>query len=262
MSSPFTVGTLRNHLQRVRRDFPYIVPFLDKYFGDDRVLMIAQRASIGIMLTLTDGKQHSDVVPQQPVFFHISTLPVGPDQARDWFVRNYGGYTKFMYKTWGSEKFRQTGCSIWCHVVYGVVEKGIWVNMSICPVTEQALNLVYGMFIPPEFLTPEEIRLLDQGPRKVAYLLIMKQGVKPVNEVWYVQQVVQAVVPEALTSPGAQIKAKWETGPIDEARAIYASLVAFGKDVADASKYKLETKSFSDADGDKGIVSIVFHKQI
>ena len=94
---------------------------------------------------------------------------------------------------------------------------------------------------------------------QVAYLLIMKRGPKPVNESWYVNQVLQKVVSKESMSSSSKIKARWQTGHIDQNYAITAALIDFGEDVG-TNKYDLILKEFWDADGDGGMVLIAYHK--
>jgi hypothetical protein len=67
--------------------------------------------------------------------------------------------------------------------------------------------------------------------KKVAYLLIMKRGVRPTNDAWYIQQVVQTTTPEALNSPGVKIAARWHVVSVDQMGAIMHSLNQFGNDL-------------------------------
>ena len=96
---------------------------------------------------------------------------------------------------------------------------------------------------------------------KIAHLLVMKRGPKPNNDVWYLRQVVQTLVPEALGDPSVQIKARWQTGQVDETYAIGAAFTDFDDDVGDTDKYVIATQEFSDADGDGGLLLKVFNKR-
>jgi hypothetical protein len=90
---------------------------------------------------------------------------------------------------------------------------------------------------------------------------MMKRGAKPTNDAWYIQQVVQTTTPEALTSPGVKIAARWQVGTIDQMGAMMHALSQFGNDVGDTAKYDLTIENFSDADGDGGMVLVAYHKQ-
>jgi hypothetical protein len=104
-------------------------------------------------------------------------------------------------------------------------------------------------------------KAVDLRSKRLAYLLIMKRGAKPPDEAWYVQQIVDALVPQARASPGAQTKARWQTGPVDVNYAIAAALVDFGPDAGDTRKYLMTTEDFSDALGDTGMVLKMFHRR-
>ncbi len=96
--------------------------------------------------------------------------------------------------------------------------------------------------------------------RRVAYLLVMKRGARPTNDAWYVQQVVQTTTPEALTSPGVEIAARWRVGTVDQMGAMMHALDQFGNEVGDTEKYEVATENFSDADGDGGMVLVAYHR--
>ena len=96
--------------------------------------------------------------------------------------------------------------------------------------------------------------------KNVAYLLVMKSGAKPKNDAWYIQQVVNNLIPEALSSTGIQIAARWQVGTIDQTGAIMHAMSEFGDDVSNTTKYELITQSFSDADGDGGTLLAAYYK--
>ena len=146
-----------NHLQRIRTASPQFKTFLDQYFGDVIITEIASAATDKMRLTLSDGKQHSTVLTRGEVSYHITTLPVDMGQAKDWFGRTSGGYTKLLENVWNSLLPKVTS-SVWCHVIYGSSAKGTWVHMAICPVRQPAP--ISATMMPIEFLTSEERRPL------------------------------------------------------------------------------------------------------
>lgn len=151
------IGNLNHHLQRVRRDMPTLISFLDQYFGPDQIAMLAPIAVEKMNLTLSDGQEHSFAIFHAPVCYQICTLPLAMNEARDWFVRRYGGYTKLLERSWNVPHFQGSGCTVLCHIVYGWTRKGTWVHMAICPVDKSAP--INTMIVPIEFLTPEERRV-------------------------------------------------------------------------------------------------------
>ena len=74
-------------------------------------------------------------------------------QAKEWFGRTAGGYTKFLGDVWDS-LLPKTTASVWCHVIYGSSAGRTWVHMAVCAVRQPAP--VGIMVMPIEFLTPEE----------------------------------------------------------------------------------------------------------
>jgi hypothetical protein len=150
------IATLNDHLQRVRASVPQLAPFLEQYFDDATIAAIAPTVVEKMKLTQSDGKQHSTVLNQGAVVYHISTLPVDMEQAKDWFVRSSGGYTKLLEKAQNSVLSQRTDCSVWCHIIYGWAKKGSWIHMAICPIRQSApINVT---IMPIEFLTSEERR--------------------------------------------------------------------------------------------------------
>lgn len=144
---------LTTHLQAIRTNYPELSTFLGQYFGDSDVAEIATAAADKLRLTLADGEQHNAVLERGEVAYHITTLPVDMDQAKEWFGRTAGGYTKFLGDVWDS-LLPKTTASVWCHVIYGSSAGRTWVHMAVCAVREPAPIGI--MVMPIEFLTPEE----------------------------------------------------------------------------------------------------------
>ena len=152
------VGTLDDHLQRMKAAAPQLAPFLDQYFSDTIVAAIAPTAVEKMRLTQSDGKQHSSILAREAVVYHISTLPVDMDKAKDWFLSSSGSYTKLLERAQNSMMSQGTDCSVWCHIIYGWSKKGSWVHMAIIPVKQSApINV---RIWPIEFLTSDERQTL------------------------------------------------------------------------------------------------------
>jgi Tfp pilus assembly protein PilF len=144
---------LTRHLQRIRTNYPELDAFVSQYFGDADVAKIATAAAGKLRLTQADGGQHSTVLERGEVVYHITTLPVDMGQAKEWFGRTAGGYTKFLGDVWDS-LLPKTTASVWCHVIYGSSAGRTWVHMAVCAVRKAAPIGV--MVMPVELLTPEE----------------------------------------------------------------------------------------------------------
>jgi Tfp pilus assembly protein PilF len=144
---------LIRHLQRIRTNYPELDAFVSQYFGDADVAKIATAAAGKLRLTQADGEQHSTVLERGEVVYHITTLPVDMGQAKEWFGRTAGGYTKFLGDVWDS-LLPKTTASVWCHVIYGSSAGRTWVHMAVCAVRQPAPIGV--MVMPVELLTPEE----------------------------------------------------------------------------------------------------------
>lgn len=155
MDTEHFIELLSNHLQRLRAAFPKAFPFLDKYFGSERIASLAPGAVEKMRLTQSDGEQHSFAIYEQAVYCQVSTLPLELDELVDWFVHRYGGYFRFLERMWNAPLFPKD-CSIFCHIIYGGTRSGTWLSMAICPVKVPAATET--MVLPVEFLTPEERR--------------------------------------------------------------------------------------------------------
>ncbi|RMF78464.1 MAG: hypothetical protein D6737_14630, partial [Chloroflexi bacterium] len=94
---------------------------------------------------------------------------------------------------------------------------------------------------------------------KVAYVLILKKGAEPENAQRYVNQVIQSLVPQAFSSPGAKITTWWNHGAA-EVNDILAVALIHSPDAIDHNKYIITTEKFTDALGDSGILLKSFHK--
>ncbi|HNR32143.1 MAG TPA: DUF488 domain-containing protein [Candidatus Hydrogenedentes bacterium] len=94
-----------------------------------------------------------------------------------------------------------------------------------------------------------------------AFLLVMKRGGAPADDAWYVDQVIGTLVPQARSASSVKIKALWDTGEVDQATAAAALALHFGKEALDAAKYHIMLETFTDADGDGGVLVKAFEKQ-
>jgi hypothetical protein len=148
--------TFAAHLQRVRILAPNLSAFLDRYFSALQLEELAGLAEEEMRRTVSDREEHSIAVPRPPLYFQVSTVVSTIDRAVDWFTRRHGGYTKILEQAWSSPLFRNSGCSIVCHVVYGHTGEEVWVHMALCPIGEA--SPIDHWVVPIEFLNDEERR--------------------------------------------------------------------------------------------------------
>jgi hypothetical protein len=151
--------TFARHLDRIRSQSPELEAFLDRHFAADWVADLAQVAEREMRQTLSDGDEHGTALSRPPVYYQISTLQGDLSQARDWFLRRYGGYTKALEGMWNSTGYRTSGCSVLCHVIYLCTSEQIWAHLAICPLGESAP--IDQWVMPIEFLSPAERATLD-----------------------------------------------------------------------------------------------------
>ena len=78
-------------------------------------------------LTLADLGEHSFCMSKAPISYWICTLPLSVAEARDWFGRQYGGYSRLLEQAWNSSYFTGPGCEVLVHIVYGRTGMTSWV---------------------------------------------------------------------------------------------------------------------------------------
>jgi len=157
------IENINVHLDRIRRTFPQLGPFLDRHFTNENLHELAAFAVDKMKLTISDNDEHSIGITKTTVCFMICTLPVDLNQARDWFVRKHGGYTRLLEKLDKNTIHRGLDCKILCHIVYGWTEtSGRWVHMAIVPFfsSELPAELEKTVILPDEFLTDDERSLV------------------------------------------------------------------------------------------------------
>ena len=97
--------------------------------------------------------------------------------------------------------------------------------------------------------------------RKVAYVLLLKQGEKPADEGKYAQEVFEALAPEVFSNMDVRIDTRYQVGPVDLINQYYimgAVMRVLGSDIS--KKYDIWTEKFTDAEGDRGILVEALYK--
>jgi len=126
-------STLEMHIQCMAAASSDCAKFAKQYLDSEVILMLAAGAVEKMTSMQTDGQQHSLGVSRPPVFFNITSLPVGLSSACQCFAQ-YGGYMKYLTQAWNSPAFQSSGCSVWFHVLCGPEEGGHWVQITACSV--------------------------------------------------------------------------------------------------------------------------------
>lgn len=148
---------LRHHIERNKVNAPELSVFFDQYFSEAEMATLAIIASDKLALMQADGKQHSFGFSSSLIYYHISTVPVELDLAREWFDRNFGGYTNLLWKLMSSVLIGQ--CSTFCHIIYGWTQQnGTWVHLAVCPLNDAASTS--EKVLPIELLSATERREL------------------------------------------------------------------------------------------------------
>lgn len=108
-------------------------------------------------LTQANRKEHSFCMSRAPISYWICTLALTVEGAKDWFGKAYGGYFKLLERAWNSDYFRDPGCEVLVHIVYGRKNGSGWVNMTIFPVGSARFGI--KPILPMDLLTEAEKRI-------------------------------------------------------------------------------------------------------
>ncbi|MDI3466830.1 MAG: hypothetical protein OJF50_005651 [Nitrospira sp.] len=143
-----------DHLKRVNTlGGPYSA-FIEQYLSGDVLPVLSAGAAEKMALTRSDFKEHSYCYSRAPVSYWICTIPYSVPDAKQWFVDAYGGYSKLLERAWNSDYFKDFGCEVLVHVVFGRPTEGGWVNLTIFPVGTQRFGI--KPVLPIDLLTEGE----------------------------------------------------------------------------------------------------------
>lgn len=153
------VECISDHLESTKQQYPQLKPFVQEYLAATPILArIAALAAEKMTLTQKDGEEHSVALYENQVCYLICTLPDRLDNARDWFVHRYGGYSQLLKKLWNSPDFQRRNPVAFCHIFYGWTGESTWTHLTIIPVKQPSPAAM--TVLPLEFLTEEERRLI------------------------------------------------------------------------------------------------------
>jgi pSer/pThr/pTyr-binding forkhead associated (FHA) protein/Mg-chelatase subunit ChlD len=147
---------LNKHLQRISNLGSSHKTFVDEYFTINIIDILASNAKELMHHSQTDLDGHSLPYAKPPVLYQLCTSPLEMAQAGTWFRQKYGGYTKFLTQSLGSDHFTANECTTLCVITYGRTNDA-WVSITIVP-TDSNSESVNIMSV--EFLTKEEKRAL------------------------------------------------------------------------------------------------------
>lgn len=145
---------LREHLQDINAVGEQYSQFIQKYFSNEVVNMLTVAAKDKMSLAQADSQEHSFCVSKEPISYWICTLPYSISEAKRWFMKAYGGYSKLLESAWNSDYFRGPGCEVLIHIVYGRTGKEGWINMTIFPVGSKRFGI--KPILPVDLLTDSE----------------------------------------------------------------------------------------------------------
>lgn len=155
------VTRLSDHLNRLNALGDPYSSFVRDYLPGEVITILAAAAAEKMALTHADLKEHSFCVSKPPVSYWICTLALSINDAKSWFGRAYGGYSKLLERAWNSTHFRGPGCEVLVHIVYGQTKDTRWVNMAIFPVDSHQFSM--KPILPVDLLTDGEMRSPKAG---------------------------------------------------------------------------------------------------
>ncbi len=153
-SGDLFITRLTDHLKRVDALGGPHSAFVKDYFPREVVTMLAAAAADKMALTHADQKEHSFCISKPPVSYWICTIGLSIGDAKKWFGKVYGGYSKLLERAWSSDHFRGPGCEVLVHIVYGRAKKADWVNMTIFPIGRERFG--FKPILPIDLLNETE----------------------------------------------------------------------------------------------------------
>ena len=147
----------QEHVERMRSADPSTWIFLKKYLIPE-IQNLVSFAEDQLITTIEKQVEHNSCYSRSPVFFSTTTLPVALNEARDWFGKENGGYSKHLESIWNGNNFIVSGCNVHFDVVYGYSDGLAWVQIGLYGLG--ADSPCHRYFLPNDLLTSEERRLV------------------------------------------------------------------------------------------------------
>lgn len=146
---------LGKHLVRIEAAGDPYKSFVSEYFTPSIVSLLAKATAEKMALTQSDGSEHSFAISKAPVCYQVCTLDSRVAEAKSWFGKRYGGYSKILDHALGSSTFRGPGCEVLVHIVYSQKRSHAWVNMTILPFESNTFS--FQPILPVDLLTEAEL---------------------------------------------------------------------------------------------------------
>lgn len=148
---------LASHVFQLRGQKESVREFVDALFKVSVMRELALAASQLIRLTRADHEEHSHTIVRPPVSCVVCTVPTTLQQARNWFLRRHGGYSRLLESLWTTQVVPQN-CSVLVHIPYGDLgEAGgdTWLTVTMLP--DKPREMLGGVIVPLELVTQEEM---------------------------------------------------------------------------------------------------------
>lgn len=145
------------HLQRISNIGSSYKNFVDNYFTHNIIDILASMTNELMHDSQADLDRHIIPYIKPPILYQLCILPIEIAQAETWFSQKYGGYTKFLTQSLGSDHFTANECTTLCVITYGRTNDA-WISITIVPTDSNSESVD---IMSAEFLTEEEKRTLS-----------------------------------------------------------------------------------------------------
>jgi hypothetical protein len=145
---------LAAHLEKLRGLGLAHRDFVERNFDDQLGHAILRKAEELLDACGQDGSGQVADISRGGVHYTLCVLSEEMEGAAEWYLREYGGYAKFLVTQldeWASEERR---CDALCVITFGAVEEA-WISITVVPASEQTSTIEVMSF---EFLSEDERR--------------------------------------------------------------------------------------------------------
>ena len=126
------ISCMQNHLMQIYGLSPLHKDFVNTYFAHEILDIMATTAHENLKKTQIDGQLHCSPSIKDQTYYIACSLPVAADAATEWYGRQYGGFTQFIFRWIKSDDYQGAKCRQLCIVTFGQ-SPATWVSITIVP---------------------------------------------------------------------------------------------------------------------------------
>jgi pSer/pThr/pTyr-binding forkhead associated (FHA) protein/Mg-chelatase subunit ChlD len=145
---------LRGHLEKLRGLGLAHRDFVDRNFDHTLDHAISRKAEELLEACGFEGSGQIAEVSRAGVHYTLCILPDTMEEAAAWYLREYGGYAKFLVNQldkWASD---ERSCEALCVITFGAIAEA-WISITVVPANDEAAAIEVMSF---EFLSEDERR--------------------------------------------------------------------------------------------------------